>query len=268
MRLLRNSELDAIVSRSDVVIEVAEARNPLETKSRVIESLARRKDRKYILVLNKCDLVPRHVCREWVGYFKEIETSALCVSTIKRIGIKELRRMLIDFAENKKPINVSLFGLPKVGKSSLINALKGRDSAPTSPYPGSWGYTKGITLYNIMPGIYLVDTPGFVPPDVKGFEVLIRSRPIDLVPNPIAIAKEIIARITRFNPASIERVYGLATTDYLKLLEHIAIKRGWFYKTTKEPNIDEAAKAVIRDYLNGKLTFYLRPPTRSSIDSR
>ncbi|MEM0026802.1 MAG: GTPase [Ignisphaera sp.] len=268
MRLLRNSEIDAIVSRSDIVIEIVEARNPLETKSRIIESVARKKERRYILVLNKCDLVPRYVCGEWIDYFRELGISALCTSSIKRIGIKELKHMLINFAGNKKTINVSVFGLPKVGKSSLINALKGKDSALTSPYPGSWGYTKGITLYKILPGIYLIDTPGFVPPDAKGFEVLIRSRPIDLIPNPIAIAKEIITKIMYFNPISIEIVYGLATTDYLKLLEHIAIKRGWFYKTTKEPNIDEAAKTVIRDYLNGKLTFYLHPPTRDFIDSR
>lgn len=268
MRLLKSFEINAIVSRSDVVIEVVEARNPLEIKSRVIENIARKKERKYILILNKCDLVPKYACKEWTKYFREISTEAFCISSLKGIGIKELKHILTDLAKDKKPANISVFGLPKVGKSSLINALKGKDSATTSPYPGSWGYTKGVTIYKILPGIYIIDTPGFIPPDVKGFEVTIRSIPIDQISNPIAIAKEIIARVMHFNPSSIETLYGLKTTDYIKLLEHIAIKRGWFYKKTKEPNIDEAAKTVIRDYLSGKLTFYLRPPTRESVDSR
>ncbi|MDK6029280.1 50S ribosome-binding GTPase [Ignisphaera sp. 4213-co] len=267
MRLLKYSEIRSIVTRSDVVLEVVEARNPLEIKSNVIEYLAKGGEKEYILVLNKCDLVPKYVCIEWMRYFMENNIRALCTSSLKGFGVKKLKQLLLSYAESKKPLNVSVFGLPKVGKSSLVNALKGKNSAPTSRYPGSWGYTKSITIYKILPGIYVIDTPGFIPPDVKELEMLIRSLPTDNIPNPVSIAREIIAKILQNNPSSIEMAYGVVSSDPLQLLEHIAVKRGWFFRKSQEPNIDEAAKTVIRDYLNGKITFYSRPPTRAVPDS-
>ena len=267
MRLLRYSEIMNIVARVDVVVEVVEARNPLETKSNIIEKLIKGMDKDYILALNKCDLIPKYICREWVEYFDSQNIKAICISSLKNIGIRKLKRMFLSYAKNRKPLNVAIFGIPKVGKSSLINALKGKQSAPTSPYPGTWGYTKGITIYKIAPGVYIFDTPGYVPPDKKNLEMIIRGRPIDLLENPIIIAKEILLKVLDANPKSIVKAYDTESSDPIEILRHIALKRGWLYKKDKEPNIEEAAKAVIRDYLDGKITFFSRPPTRNFLDS-
>ncbi len=263
MRLLKFSEMARIIARADIVMEIVEARNPLGLKSRVVESLARKYGRDYILVLNKCDLVPPAVCRDWIDYFRhEHKAIALCVSTVKRIGIVRLRKMFLEKQKEKEGIlHVAVFGLPKVGKSSLINALKNKDSAPTSPYPGSSGYTKGITVYKILPGIYVIDTPGYIPFDVKGLEVAIRSQPVESIDNPVAVALDILKMIMRFNARAVEEAYNIDAKDPLDVLRLLALKRGWLYKKDKEPNIDEAARAIIRDYLNGKLKFYTLPPT-------
>jgi|UniRef100_A0A7J2U0X1 ribosome biogenesis GTPase A len=263
MRLLRPSEILRIVAMSNIVIEIVEARAPLELKSRVIESIANKFNRYYLLVLSKCDLVPPKICRDWVEYFAlSHNVDAVCVSTLKGIGIKRLKHLFMDKLKEKGSLNIALFGLPKVGKSSLINALKGKDVASTSPYPGSWGYTKGITIYKIRPNIYVIDTPGYIPSDVRGLEVLIRSKPIELIDNPITIAREILKSVLNFDAKLIENIYGVHSLDPLEILLHIAVKRGWLYKNNKEPNIEEAARTVIRDYLDGKIMFYLLPPTR------
>ncbi len=50
-------------------------------------------------------------------------------------------------------------------------------------------------------------------------------------------------------------------------MERLAIKRGWFYKTTKEPLIEEAARTIIRDYHKAKIPFTCpqrNSPARSS----
>jgi|UniRef100_A0A7J3Z769 Predicted GTPases len=269
MKLLKASEISKIVAKSDVIVEIVEARVPLELKSETIERAAKRFGKDYLLVLNKCDLVPRNICREWVEYFTSSHGIAtVCVSALRSIGVKRLKRLFMAMLKGKDTLNVALFGLPKVGKSSIINALKGKDSATTSPYPGSWGYTKGITVYKITPGIYIIDTPGYIPFDVRGLEALIRSRPVELIDNPIAIASKILKLVLNYNEKSVKRVYDVFSLDPLEILTHIAVKRGWLYKKDREPNIEEAARAVIRDYLEGKIRFYSLPPTRKLSDSR
>jgi hypothetical protein len=41
-------------------------------------------------------------------------------------------------------------------------------------------------------------------------------------------------------------------------LRVLAIKRGWIVRGG-EPNVEEAAREIIRDYLDGRIRFYLRP---------
>jgi len=268
MRLLKTSEISKIIAKADIVAEVVEARAPLALKSGIVEGIARKFGRDYLLILNKCDLVPQNICREWVEYFASNRSiNAICVSAVKKVGIKKLMQVFMDKLKKVDSLNVALFGLPKVGKSSLINALKKKDSAPTSPYPGSWGYTKGVTIYKVAPGVYIIDTPGYIPFDVKGLEVLIRSQPVELINNPVRAATELLKLVLKHNAKSIERAYTVRSSDPLEILMHIAIKRGWFYKKDGEPNIEEAARAVIRDYLDGKIRFYLTPPARKLSNS-
>jgi nuclear GTP-binding protein len=52
--------LEQVIENSDVILEVLDARDPLNTRSKEIESsILRRKDeKKIILILNKIDLIP------------------------------------------------------------------------------------------------------------------------------------------------------------------------------------------------------------------
>lgn len=52
---------------SDVVIQVLDARDPMGTRSKRIETELKKPDRRHkhvIFVLNKCDLVPTWVCHD------------------------------------------------------------------------------------------------------------------------------------------------------------------------------------------------------------
>jgi ribosome biogenesis GTPase A len=53
--------------------------------------------------------------------------------------------------------------------------------------------------------------------------------------------------------------YWIREREPLKILTELAIRRGWFYKKTREPLIEEAARTVIRDYHKAKLLFYVPP---------
>ena len=65
------SDLRRVVMRADVVLEVLDARDPLNTMSKKLERIVNELGRELILVLNKSDLVPRSIVEEWVRLFRD-----------------------------------------------------------------------------------------------------------------------------------------------------------------------------------------------------
>jgi ribosome biogenesis GTPase A len=258
MILLSWRNLKSVINRADVVLEVVEARNPLITRSIKAEKIAMSLGKQFIIIINKCDLVPLWVCKEWQNYFKAQNIETFYISSLTLTGIKKLKHFL-NKSIVKRPATILLIGYPKVGKSSLINALKGFKSASTSPYPGTPGYTKNLTLYKIMPGIYIIDTPGIIPPEGDDIEMIIRRTPVEKIQNPIEIVKKIIEMIQKFDKNIINATYHIRSIDPIEILKELAIKRGWINKRDREPNVDEAARTIIRDYLRGKLVYYVLP---------
>ncbi|WP_338600589.1 GTPase [Sulfolobus tengchongensis] len=249
-----------LVKRSDLIIEVLDAREPSLTRSKKIEQIVIKNDKKLLLVLNKGDLVPLWVLKSWKYYFKEEENrESVYVSSTSHLGTKKLRDTMKALLRGNKGV-VAFIGYPKTGKSSIINALKGRHSAQTSAYPLEYGYTKSIQLFKIDNKIYAWDTPGIIPPDGNELEKIIRGYNVDLLEDPVKPAIELINRIIKASRESLKQAYGVDFTDPYDLLVKIALKRGWVYKSDKEPNIDMAAKTIIRDYHEGKITYYTLPP--------
>lgn len=244
----------------DLAVEVVDGRDPLSTRSRRFESMCGELGVKYILVLNKADLVPRDVGRAWLNYFRDVEgVNATLISAQKRLGTLRLRRTVKSMCR-RKPLIVGIFGVPKVGKSTLINTWVGRHAARTSPLPGAPGYTRKTQLFNVGGGVYLLDTPGILPVEGDDVEVAVRMNPVDNIKNPVAVAVSLIKRVVKHNPRAFSEAYGIDSVDSDVILRELALRRGWIYKSDKEPVISESAKLVIRDYLEGKIKFYVMPP--------
>ncbi|MCS7108638.1 MAG: GTPase RsgA [Sulfolobales archaeon] len=257
MRLAGWGLIKELITASDVVLEVIDVRDPINTRNTKVESLVLKLGKHLILVLNKSDLVPREVAESWKEYFKSLGIKSIYISARDRLGTKVLREELSKLS--KRPLIISVIGLPKVGKSTLINTLKGRHSASTSSLPGSPGYTAKSQLYRIGKGIYLIDTPGLIPPRGGDVESIIRSNEVDKLRNVTSVAVELIKKILKFNRNAFMDAYGINEADPYRILEALANKRGWVAKKDREPLLHEAAKAVIRDYFDGKLSYYFTP---------
>jgi len=251
-------DLKLVVSRADVVLEVLDARDPLSTRSRKLEAIVQNLGRELILVLNKSDLVPREIVEKWTRIFRDQGYRTVYIAARDHKGTRVLRRAIKEAAP-AFPVVVAVTGYPKTGKSTIINALKGRHSAPTSPIPGSPGYTKHIQLYRIDSKILMIDTPGVIPIEGGPLERIIRGASPEQLDDPVKPAIMLIEKILRHNPYAIRSAYGITETEPLKILEALAIKRGWFYRKTKEPLIEEAARTIIRDYHKGKIPFFIKP---------
>ncbi len=250
--------LASIVRRCEVILEVLDARDPISTRSRRLEQLVEKSGKKLILVLNKCDLIPRHIAEKWKRIFSNEGYTTVYMAARDHKGTRVLRRTIKAVATSL-PTVVGVVGFPKTGKSTIINALKGKHSASTSSIPGSPGYTRRAQLYRIDKNIYMIDTPGIIPVEGGPLEAVIRGKPPEQLDDPVKPAIMLLERALKYNPYCVLEAYGINEKDPLKILEAIAKCRGWFYKSTREPLIEEAARCVIRDYHEGKLLFYVPP---------
>merc|ERR1712029_84840 len=161
------NELYKVIDSSDVVIQVLDARDPLGTRSAMVEEyLQKEKQHKHLLfVLNKVDLVPTWVTQKWVATLsQEVPTIAFHASLMHPFGkgaLINVLRQLGKLHTSSKQISVGFIGYPNTGKSSVINALRSKKVCKTAPIAGETKVWQYITL---MRKIYLIDCPGIVPP--------------------------------------------------------------------------------------------------------
>jgi len=251
--------LATLIRRADVVVESIDARVPTTTRSRRLERLAETLGKPVILALNKADLVPREVAEEWVRLFRAEGYEAVYLAAKEHKGTRVLRKT-INRSTDVRPIIVAVVGYPKTGKSTIVNALRGRGGASTSPIPGSPGYTRKPGIYRGPGQIYFLDTPGVIPPDGSRLEKTLRGAPPEKLPDPVKVAAELYNFIKKYNEHAFEEAYGFDTGDPYSFMEELAKRRGWFYKSDHEPLIEQSAKTLIYDYHKGKIPFYV-PPT-------
>ncbi len=251
------SKVLASIRRVDVIVEVLDSREPDLTRSREIEGYATKNGKQVILVLNKIDLVPREVAERWKDYLSR-DFPTIYVSTRMRQGTRLLRDAIKESLKGEG--KVAFVGYPKTGKSSIINVLKGKKAASVSTQPMSTGFTKGIQLVKIDSKIYAFDTPGVIPPHGNPFEKAIRGTNPDNLDNPIPPAISILEKAFQISPALLETTYKVNYISPMQFLQDLARHRGWIDRTDKEPDVDLAAKTVIKDYHNGKITYYTLPP--------
>ena len=246
------------IRNADVVVEVVDIRDPVSTRSRRVESMTEALGKELLIVLNKADLVPRGVAEKWKRIIEGQGYEVLYVSSTRRLGTRMLRGAIKAIAP-VKPFSVAVVGYPKTGKSSVINALRGRRGASTSPIPGSPGYTKGLQLLKIEPGFYMIDTPGVIPVEGGYPEALIRGKPPEELQDPVEPAAALVRKILRYNPRAFKQAYGIEERDPYGIMEALARRRGWRYRRTGEPLIEEAARTIIRDYHRAVIPFYVPP---------
>ncbi len=236
--------LDRIKKECDVILRVADARN--------IKTLFPFKTgKKTIVVFNKIDLCS-------VGELEALHRkyrTAVFLSTRTGKGKGRLLYALITIAKReKRPIRVGVIGYPNVGKSSIINMLRGRRSARVSPIPGE---TKGVQWLRIRDDVLMYDTPGVIA-GKKDEQELVSA--FAIAPENLEYAEGTAVELIR----DITRKYGMQKLcSFYKIeceeaespeniLEKIARRHGMFMKGGRL-DVDRAAKKVIREWQQGKM---------------
>jgi hypothetical protein len=248
--------VNEVIRDADVILDVLDSRFPEETRNKELEDKidkinSKGVEKKIIFILNKSDLLKVR--------FQDIHFSGephIFVSAKNNYGTTQLRSMLRgiqrDLPKANKELLVGVVGYPNTGKSSLINALRQKKVADTSPVPG---FTRALKKIKIGKDIYLLDTPGVFAYKEKDEEreVLVNVRDYRKVKDPEGIALEILNKAFKNNPAIIKELYGIdPVEDSSETLTAIAKKFNWIVKGGK-PNIDQTARRIIQDWQRGKL---------------
>ena len=165
-------ELSEIISKTDAVVEVIDARIPISSRNTDLNRIIGDKPR--ILIFNRADQASQAETDRWIAYFQTKNITVLPCDSKSGLGIasfaQTVRNVLTDRItrlENRGIGNMSLkvvvVGIPNVGKSSFINRVSGRKAAKTEDRPG---VTRQLSWIRLEKGLDLLDSPGLLPPRI------------------------------------------------------------------------------------------------------
>ncbi|GMT28519.1 hypothetical protein PFISCL1PPCAC_19816, partial [Pristionchus fissidentatus] len=277
-------ELWRVVERSDIVVQIVDARNPLLFRSADLEDYVTTIDpaKKNVLLINKSDLLLPDQQRYWTTYFSEIGVDVIFWSALEitddedndelaqrdKCQFASSREELIALLRSKggpvvegRPLVVGFVGYPNVGKSSTINKLLAAKKVTVSATPGK---TRRLQTHSLDDDIILCDCPGLVMPSFafdKNEMFLNGIMPVEQMRDHFGPTSLLISRV----PADwICDRYSLTLAaediDAVKLLTAIAFLRGMM-SSSGVPDCSRAARLLVKEVVVGKILWVAAPPS-------
>ncbi len=260
----------------DIVIELLDARIPISSQNPDIAEII--KEKKKIVVLNKCDLADEKENQKWLAYFENRNIPAVLVDSNSGKGIDNVVRKIEKVMEPEKEkqaekgrvgrkIRAMILGIPNVGKSSFINRISKRTTAEVGNKPG---VTKKKQWIRINEKVELLDTPGVLWPKFESEDVALKLAFTGTIKEDVLERTEVAYSLVKFllenareNLCSryeltneyVEEVLNRDNPENFNIYEimlEIGRKRGC---VISGGNIDEekTAKIILDEFKNGKL---------------
>ncbi len=243
------------VDKSDVVLEVVDARFPSICRSNRLEKYVLDSDStNLIIAINKTDLIPRERLDQWISWFKDQGLAAVGVSAKERLGTSRIRQTILRASKRKTAV-VAVVGFPNTGKSSLINTLRGKSAAGVAPIPGK---TRSEQKVRVSNSLFMFDTPGVIPAKLpEKHKILLGIVSITKLQDPEHAALVLYHQGNQLNPGAIAKYYEIEDNEE-ELLEILAVKFNK-YRKGKVPNEREAAMIILKDHVRGRLPIFEVP---------
>ena len=258
MHLTRKASGERIKD-SDVGIELLDARLPGSSANPMLADITSGKPA--LKVLNKQDLADPQRTQEWLAHYNAMPgVRALGLDASMTTPARALVAACHALAPNRggmaKPMRVLICGIPNVGKSTLINTLKGKRSAKTGDEAGVTKIEQRITIAD---DFYLYDTPGVLWPRIivakSGYNLAASGAIGRNAFNDEEVALELLDYLRQHYASEIEGRYKLEGVAEMRDEEILAAsgKTRGALQAGGRINLQKAAELAIYDFRSASL---------------
>ncbi len=208
------------LSRVDLLVEVADARLPISSRNPLLSKLSQNKE--HLLLLSHADLADPAVTEDWLSFYiqkEKLRALALCLNSASdlvrlRKELDKYHQPLLEAAQNRgrqaRPLRILVGGVPNTGKSTLVNALIGKRSAPVESRPG---VTRSIRWLRVGTEFELLDSPGLLETKISSDQAAFALAASGAIKDDIVpledLAFRLFREIYRHYPAELAERYNL-----------------------------------------------------------
>ncbi|HKO92148.1 MAG TPA: ribosome biogenesis GTPase YlqF [Polyangiaceae bacterium] len=245
--------------KTDVVLEVLDARVPFSSCNPLVESLRRQNQRPALKILNKADIADPERTRQWLAYYDaQPGVQAIAVSAKQTAAVKRIPERALALAPHRakpgKPLRLMILGIPNVGKSTLMNTLLRRSVTKVGDVPA---VTKSHLGHELGKDMWLVDTPGMLWPGVEATAAVKLAATHSIGQNaydPVEVAADLAQYLALDYDEFLQQRYGAmpAGASGYELLDCVARSRSLLIKGGAADR-ERAARTLLGEFRAGTL---------------